>query len=674
MLIETLLIGSAIFISRRQKRKRRVKTLSSLPMKKVSVKQKTLANVPQQRKAQIDNKAKRYFQLSIVSVVITGLTFVSSILHLVSIALLAYLCLPVFQSTWTQWRKQKMGHSMLVSLLFSVCLISGQLFALAVALFFHYLGIKLLDQTQNHSKIMLTDLFSQQVEKVWLIQDQVELEVPLEAIREHDCVVVNTGDMIPVDGVVIEGMAQIDQHTLTGESQPVEKLLQHKVFASTQVISGRIVIQVEKTGTQTTVAKISEILNRTADYKVTLLTQGEMLSNQIALPLIVLSAITLPIIGLLGSTTILASSFGTRLRFTAPLSVLNHLNLTTQKGIMVKDGRALETLSKVDTILFDKTGTLTTEQPSVGRIIICAKSYKKEQLLAEAAAAESKLSHPIAKAIVAKARSEGLVLPTIDQSDFQIGLGVTVNINNRTIQVGSLRFMEQNSIVISATIQQAMETAYTVGNSIIFVAAEGELKGILELEPSIRPEIKDIIKGLRQRGIKHLAIVSGDHETPTKKLAQHLKMDDYFAEVMPEDKAKIVSRLQQQGHTVCFIGDGINDAIAIKTADVSISIEGATTVARDLAQIVFMDCSLKHLCELFDIAFSLEKNLQNMVRILYPPVLLNLSGALFFGFSVLTALFINNISLLWALKKAKQHDLISESHQEKFPPFSHGGE
>ncbi len=480
--------------------------------------------------------------------------------------------------------------------------------------------------------------------------------------------------MIPVDGIIIEGMAQVDQHTLTGESQPVEKLQQHKVFASTQVISGRIVIRVEKTGTQTTVAKISEILNRTADYKMTLLTKGEMLSDQIALPLIVLSAITLPIIGVVGSTAILASSFGTRLRFTAPLSVLNHLNLTTQKGIMVKDGRALETLSKVDTILFDKTGTLTTEQPSVGRIILCAKSYKKEQLLAEAAAAESKLSHPIAKAIVAKARSEGLVLPTIDKSDFQIGLGVTVNINNRTIQVGSLRFMEQNSIVISATIQQAMETAYTVGNSIIFVAAEGELKGILELEPSIRPEIKDIIKGLRQRGIKHLAIVSGDHETPTKKLAQHLKMDDYFAEVMPEDKAKIVSRLQQQGHTVCFIGDGINDAIAIKKADVSISIEGATTVARYLAQIVFMDCSLKHLCELFDIAFSLEKNLQNMVIILYPPVFLNLSGALFFGFSVLTALFINNISLLWALKKAKQHDLISESHQEKFPPFSHGGE
>jgi Cu2+-exporting ATPase len=642
MFIETLLIGSAIFMGLKQKRQ--LKTLST--------------NVLVPRKTQLDNKTKRYFQLSTVAVGITGLTLITPILQPVSLALLAYLCLPIFKSTWIQWHKQKkIGHDMLVSLLFVIGFFSGQLFALAIALFFYHLGKKILAQTQNHSKAMLSDLFNQRIEKVWLLRDQVELEVPLETVREHDCVVVNTGDMIPIDGVVIEGMSLVDQQTLTGESQPVEKLPQHQVFAATQVISGRIVIRVEKTGTETTATKIAEMLNRTADYKVALLSKGETQANQIALPLIALSALTMPFLGLVAASGILNATFGNRLQLTAPLSVLNHLNLAMQKGIMVKDGRALETLSKVDTILFDKTGTLTAEQPIVSHIIVCANDYQAEQLLAQAAAAESKLAHPIAKAIVAKAHSQGLVLPTIDESDFQIGLGVSVTINNKIVRVGSLRFMQQNAIAIPTTIQQQMETAYTIGNSIIFVAAENELKGILEIEPAIRPEIKDMIVKLRQRGIKHLAIVSGDHEKPTKKLAEQLEMDDYFAEVMPEDKAKIVSRLQQQGHTVCFIGDGINDAIAIKQADVSISLEGATTIARDLAQIVFMDGRLKHLYQLFDIATSLEKNLQDTVKTLYTPVLINLGGTLFFGFGLMTTVIINNSSLLLALRKTKQHNL-----------------
>jgi Cu2+-exporting ATPase len=640
-MLGTFLIGSVILMG--IKKKYFPKVTFKKEMLSLKKKQKNLA----------DNKTK----LSVLTIGTIALSYMIPVLYPVNIALLFYLSLPIFKSTWLEWNNKKIiGHNMLVSLLFGIGILSGQLFSLALALFFYHLSKNLLAKTQNHSKSMLSDLFNQRIEKAWVLRDSIEIEVPLETISKNDYVVVNTGDMIPIDGVVTEGAALIDQQMLTGESQPVEKLSNSQVFASTQVISGRIIILVQQTGTETTGAKIGEILNHTTDYKMNLLTEGEKHANKLALPLIALSFIITPFLGIIAMTGVLNSTFGNRLQLIAPLSVLNHLNIALKKGILIKDGRALESLSKIDTILFDKTGTLTTDNPTIGSIV-CTDDYQIEQLLAEAAAAESKLSHPIAKAIVTKAKALELIIPTINDTDFKIGLGVSVKINNRLIQVGSLRFMQQAAIEIPNSMKIMMASSHEKGHSVIFVAAENQLKGLIEIQPSIRPEIEEMIIKLRQQGIKHLAIVSGDHEYPTKKLAEHLNMDDYFFDVLPEDKAKIVSRLQEQGRKVCFIGDGINDSIAIKKADVSISIEGATTIAQDLAQIVFMDGSLKYLPDLFDIASSLDENLTNTVKTLYLPVLINLSGALFFGFGLMATVIINNASLLLALKETKQHDL-----------------
>lgn len=635
MFIETFLIGSAIYFGFKKKKPKEIK--------KYSAKGKS-------------NK-RYYLQCSIASIGITGLAAFNPILIPLSITLLLYTEIPILVSAWQQWNKNKqIGHDFLFSIIIALGLISGQLFALAMSAFFYHMGKTSLAKTQNHSKSDLIKLFNQRVEKVWLIVGNVESKVSLESLSKGDCIVINSGDMIPIDGFIIEGFALIDQHTLTGESQPLEKVKQDQVFASTQVISGRIIIQVEKIGTETTAAKIGEMLSRTADYKVNLLSQGESISDKMAKPLIALAAVTLPSLGIVAANSVLCSTIGNRLRLTAPLSVLHHLNLATERGILVKDGRALESLSQIDTVLFDKTGTLTAEEPIIAQIILCS-DYTEEQLLAKAAAAELKLAHPIAKAIVKKAHDNGLILPDIDESDFKIGLGVSVTVDDSVILVGSERFMHENTIAISQTIQDQMEIAYSLGHSIIFVAADNELKGLLEIKPSIRPEIKQMIKGLRQRGVKHLAIVSGDHKKPTEKLAKALKMDNYFAEVMPEDKAKIVADLQAQGRKVCFIGDGVNDAIAIKKADVSISIDGATSVACDLAQIVFMDGSLKHLCVLFDIAKSLEKNLNKSVNTLYLISFFNLTGALLLHFNLLITVLVNNASFLVTLKKVKQNNL-----------------
>lgn len=655
MLIETVLIGGVFFANTKLGRKYKRLTNSRRLLKKAA------ASAPVdgvEKNKSTGKSSQNYYRLSIAAVTVTSLSVFAPALRLFSAGMLIFLCFPVVRKAWQQWRSDsKIGHDMLVSMLAGIGLLSNQLFALSIALFFYHLGVKLLAQTQNHSKDMLTQLFVEKPEYVWILREGTEIEIALEQVCLGDQVIVSTGDVIPIDGYVEQGMAMVDQRALTGESQPIEKLCKQKVFASTQVVSGRIIVRVEQTGADTTVAKVADMLENTADYQMSMLSKGEVWADQMAMPLILLSAALSPAIGLVGASAILNSTFGNRLQLTAPLSVLNHLNLATEKGILIKDGRALEKLTKVDTILFDKTGTLTEEEPEVGQIFICAEDYSAHQLLAEAAAAEAKLAHPIARAVIAKAEAEGLELPAIDEADFVIGLGVSVKLDDNHIQVGSLRFMQQHDIVIPEHLEQQLSVSYAQGNSIIFLAANAKLKGALEIQPRLRPGTAQIMQQLRRHNISYLAIVSGDQTKPTEALAEKLGMDACFAETMPEDKAKLVQKLQQEGRTVCFVGDGINDAIAIQAADVSISIDGATHIARDLAQILFMNNGLAALDDLFEIAYSLEHNMQNTLKTLYAPSVVNLFGSLFLGFGLFTTVLTNNASLLLALKETKQHTL-----------------
>jgi len=650
-------IGVRLLESKQLKNKKLVK---SVVKKNLTIQPVTKPLLEETMSNYHEKKHDDYLKISSASMGLAVIGIFFSPLHLLSIGLITYTSLPIFKHAETSVIKEgKIGHSMLVSVISVLALMTNQSFALTVSIFFYHFGEKFLAKTQDHSKKMLTHLFDQQPCKVWILKSQVEIEVPLETVCINDIVVVNTGEIIPIDGIITNGMAMIDQHTLTGESQPAEKGMGEKVFASTSIISGRIYVKVEKTGVDTTIARIGDMLNRTADFKTNLQSKGEKWANQIAKPLLGISAFCFPFVGAVGSTSILNSSFGNRVRLVAPLGVLKHLNLAAHKGILIKDGRALEELTRVDTILFDKTGTLTEEQPEVGQIILC-DDYNENDLLTYAAVAEGKLKHPIAKAILKKAKESNLTLPDIEDSQYQIGLGITVFVENKIIKVGSLRFMKMLDIAIPEKIEKAMMHSHNNGHSLILVAINNEIKGAIEIQPSVRLEVKQIISGLRQRGIKHIAIVSGDHKHPTEKLAKHLGMDSYYYEVLPENKAHIVEQLQKKGNVVCFIGDGVNDAIAIKKANVSISLKGAASIATDLAQVILMDGSLSNLCELFDIAKNLENNLRNTFMIFSVPVILNLGGAFFLHFNLMTTVITNNLSFLFGLVNSQKLQVLNK--------------
>ena len=315
---------------------------------------------------------------------------------------------------------------------------------------------------------------------------------------------------------------------------------------------------------------------------------------------------------------------------------------------MVKDGRALELMNDIDTVLFDKTGTLTRERPEVGRII-ASRGFMPEQILQYAAAAEKKFHHPIALAILHKAQELSLDLPATDDTQYKVGYGITVAVDGHTIRVGSKRFMDLEGIPMSAEVLEALQQAHLEGHTMVMVSVGGQLGGAIELHASVRPEVRQIVQGLRDRGVKHIAIISGDHEAPTRKLADSLDMDRYFAQVLPADKADYVTKLQNEGRKVCFVGDGINDSIALKQANVSISLRGASSIATDTAHIVFLEEGLSKLCDLRDISRDLDRNVRRSWQLILAPNIACIAGVFTLGLGIMASVITNNVAALAAL-------------------------
>ena len=567
----------------------------------------------------------------------------------VAAAVFAYTSIPTFKEARNVLFKEKrLGVDVLDAIVVVGCLGTMSIFPGAVLCWCLSFGRVLVKRTQDNSKKLLLNAFGKQPRYVWLYRNGVEVQVSLDKLQKGDVIVVTTGEVVPVDGHVVEGMAMIDQHALTGESTPAEKGVGDRVFASTVMVAGKVLVSVETSGSDTASAKISQILNDTAGYKLASQHKGERLADKAVIPTLAVGAVGMATMGPYGAVAVLNSDFGTGIRMAAPLAMLSSLALCANKGILVKDGRALELMNEVDTVLFDKTGTLTRERPEVGRVI-AAEGFAPDQILGYAAAAERKFHHPIALAILHKAQELNLALPPTDETQYKVGYGISVHIDGHTIRVGSKRFMEMEGIELPSEVCDALDEAHREGFTMVMVGVDDRLGGAIELQAAVRPEVKEIIAGLRKRGIKHIAIISGDHEAPTRKLAESLGMDRYFAQVLPADKADYVEKLQKEGCKVCFVGDGINDSIALKKANVSISLRGASSIATDTAHIVFLEEGLAKLCELRDIARDLDHNVKRSWSMILAPNIACIAGVFTMGFGIMASVVTNNVAALAAL-------------------------
>ena len=595
----------------------------------------------------------RYFGLSTVLSAVAIASYLATPFWVLTIPLAFYLLWPIYQGAYAElFQQRKISFNVLEAIFGTGLWLTGHFATGGLSLMIYFLIRKISLVTHDQVRQKMVDVFGQQPRTVWVWLDGQEVEIPFTQVQTGDSVIVHAGQVIPVDGTIRKGMALIDQHRLTGESQPAEKGVGDAVLATTILLNGQIQIEVEQRGQETIAAQITQILEQTTEHQLAIANRGALLAERAVQPAILASIVTWPILGASSALAMISSMPGAHMFLAAPLTLLNFLNFASQRSILVKDGRALEILHKVDTIVFDKTGTLTLEQPEVAQIHICVDTSRKtprktlceEDVLRWAAAAEVHQSHPIAQAILTAATERNLRLPVIEDAAYEVGYGIKVRVEEKVVRVGSDRFMTQSGIIIPEQIHERQKMCHAQGHSLVLVAVDEQLVGAIELQPTIRPEAKAIIAELHKRHLS-TSIISGDQEGPTRKLAQALGIDRYFANVLPQEKAALVEQLQADGKTVCFVGDGINDAIALKKAHVSISLRGATTVATDTAQIVLMDQSLAQLPFLFELGCDLDRNLRTSFMMSIGTGISIISGVWLLNMGLVGSLFISRLSI-----------------------------
>lgn len=494
-------------------------------------------------------------------------------------------------------------------------------------------------RVRKTARTELVDMFRQHPNEVWRVQDGSVVRTAFNQVRQGDCIVVYAGETIPIDGTIALGIGQIDQHMLTGESQPAELGEGDAVYALTVLLSGELQVYVQRTGEDTVVAQIGDVLNNTLAFKPGTQLWAEEVANKSVLPTLILGGALSIVGGLLPLFLLVYAHFKFRVSLSASLATLNYFRILNHAGILVKDGRVLDQLAHVDVVVFDKTGTLTTDRLELLAVQVF-DPVDETTLFRMAAAVEQYQAHPIAAAIVHHATARGISIPPLTDTAYQLGLGISAVVEGQTVHVGSPRYMAALDIDVPQDVTAVADDAFERGNTVVFVALGGALAGTFELQPTVRPEATAIIAALQAFGIRDLMIISGDRDAPTRHLADQLGISQYYAETLPGGKASIIERLRDEGRTICYIGDGINDAIALRKAQVSVSLSGASTVAIDTAQVLLLDKSLRQLPRLFEIGKDYQKNMHSGLGVVIAPSVLAMA---------LVILSVPNIPLLFAL-------------------------
>jgi len=426
--------------------------------------------------------------------------------------------------------------------------------------------------------------------------------VDIGVLRPGDVVVVTTGERIRVDGTIVRGEALVNQQSVTGEALPIECLPGDRVFAATTVEHGDIDIRAEQLGPNTAVGRIVRAIEAAATEKPDIQLFAERLADREVWR-------TLTLAGLGGAFSrsfdavlaILVADYGTAARVGIPTAILTSLRRAAGEGILVKGPRTLERLARVDTIVFDKTGTLTSGMLHVTRIVSYDRSLDENELIRLSAAAEHGFTHPVARAIARLARERRIVPPSVTATESALGLGIDVRVEGRRVLIGSRRFLEQQRVRLDRAREDEAK-AHAVGASPLFVAIDDRLAGLLELQDQLREDAPEAVRALRARKMRNVIMLSGDHAEAARVIADSLGLRHHYAELLPEDKARLVRELRAEGRVVAMVGDGVNDALALQAADVGMAVPGGAALAAEAADIVLLSGGLDRVVRALDLA------------------------------------------------------------------------
>ena len=510
---------------------------------------------------------------------------------------------------------RRLEVEVLDALSIGVSLLRGDFGTAGSVMFLLNLGSLLEEWTRKKSLDDLARSMALNVDKVWVRSQGTEVLVPLTKVRSGDEVVVRSGNMIPLDGTVLEGEAMVNQAALTGESMPVRKAEGSTLYAGTVVEEGECVFIAKAEGGSNRYDKIVAMIEESEKLKSSTENRALVLADKLVPWCLGATVVTYLLTrNATRAISCLMVDFSCALKLSMPLAVLSAMRECGSYHITVKGGKYLEALSKADTIVFDKTGTLTRATPQVVEVVPFSGCNERE-VLQLAACLEEHFPHSMANAVVRAAKERGISHEEMhSEVEYIVAHGIASRVGGERVVIGSHHFVfEDEKCTIPAAEQQKFD-ALKPEYSHLYMAASGQLVGVICISDPLRPEAAAVLNGLRALGIRNTVMMTGDSERTAAAIAKQVGVDRFFAEVLPEDKANFVQQAKAEGHTVVMIGDGINDSPALSAADIGIAINSGAAIAREIADVTIKADSLEELVALKAIANSLQKRVHANYR------------------------------------------------------------
>ncbi len=450
--------------------------------------------------------------------------------------------------------------------------------------------------TRRRSMATLTESLALNVENVWLLAEGTEISVPLAQVKEGDLVVVRDGGSIPVDGVVEEGCAVVNQSSMTGEPLGVKRTTGASVFAGTVVEEGRLVIRARHVGDGTRLRQVVKFIEESESLKAGIQGKYERLADM-AVPFTfgLAALVWLFTRDFRRAASVLLVDYSCALKLATPLAVLASMREGARHGMAIKGGRYLEALNEADTVVFDKTGTLTQASPEVVEVFP-APGFDRTEVLRVMACLEEHFPHPVARAVVRKADEEGLQhAEEHAHVEYVVAHGVASSLYGKKMRVGSRHYIEHDEGVDLSALTEAIEEQTSMGRSLLFMSEDGKVAGMVSIEDPMRPEAPRVVEELRGLGFNRILMLTGDDERTARAVAARVGINEYRSQVLPTDKARIIQELTEQGCKVLMVGDGINDAPALSASHVGVAMSDGTDLAREVANVLLTHPNLEGL-------------------------------------------------------------------------------
>jgi Cd2+/Zn2+-exporting ATPase len=562
--------------------------------------------------------------------------------------------IPIAIKAWQALRMRAFSIELLVTIAVIGALYLREYTESSVVTFLFLFGAYLEARTLEKTRSSLKSLIEMAPQEATVLKDNKEVNVPVDEIEVGDRIIVRSGGKIAVDGTIISGKATINEAAITGESVPASKKENDRVFSGTIVDNGFIEMIAEKVGDDTTFAKIIELVEEAQEAKSKAQRFLDKFAN-IYTPAIVIMSIAVFLItrDLHLSITFLVISCPGALVIGAPVSNVAGIGNGAKNGVLIKGGDVMDRFSKVDTLVFDKTGTLTKGKPEVTDIRVF-NNIEENELLKLVAEAETISEHHLGQTIVKEAYLRKIDLKNEPENVRIIkGNGIIALVEGKVLVVGNRKLMDLENITVIHEISEYAIEREKKGNTAIFAAVDGKIAGIFSIADQIRDDAKASLSQMRRNGIKKIIMLTGDNRHTAELVANVLELDEFYAELLPQNKVEYVKRLKDEGRMVAMAGDGINDAPAIATADIGLAMgEGGTDVSMETADVVLMADKLSQFSHAYSLAKATMRNMKQNIFIAVAVVFILLGGVLMGSIHLASGMFIHEASILVVILNA----------------------